>query len=237
MTHVDVVGYRDWAEQAFFAVLTRRQVRNDSIRSLHYRTDTAIVCPDAEVVFLVGWSALVPPEFYRDRMVLVVHPSALPAYAGGSPIQHQIIDGLTESAVSIFRLDDAHPEVDSGPLAFQRGYSLEGPLAHVLTRIADVTAVGIEAILAQYPDVCFWEQPPHETPSRRRRTPADSEITQLDLAAHSARDLYNKVRALQAPYPNAYIVCADGQRLYITDARLDEVEDSNEKAGDRAARR
>lgn len=232
MTHVDVVGYRAWAHKAFADALMRCR------DAMHYREDTAAVCDDADVVFLVGWSALVPPAFYRKQLTLVVHPSPLPAYRGGSPIQHQIIDGLRDSAVSIFRLDDAHPSVDSGALCFQRGYSLDGSLAEVLGRIAKTTATGMLYVLDSYPNVHFWEQPAPSAAALRRRTPADSEITADELATSTARQLYDKVRALQAPYPNAFITCADGQRLYITEAHI-EVEDSNvgnETAGARSAR-
>lgn len=220
MAHVEVVGYRDWARDVFEGAIYRPESLNHL--PMHFRTDTAFVCGDAELVFLVGWSALVAPEFYRGRTVLVVHPSRLPDYRGGSPIQHQIIDGLDESAVSIFRLDDEHPEVDSGPLCWQGAYSLQGSLAHVLGEIAKTTVVGIADILRAWPDLPYREQGPTRMPPYRRRTPADSEITRKELEGFTARTLYDKIRALQDPYPNAFITAYDGHRLYITEAHLQE---------------
>ena len=49
----------------------------------------------------------------------------------------------------------------------------------------------------------------------KRRTPDQSEITLKDFKTHSAKDLHNKIRALQDPYPNAFIKCADGKKLYL----------------------
>lgn len=237
MTHVDVVGYREWAHNAFrLATGLPRIEYQPRADAMHYREDTAETCEDADVVFLVGWSALVPPAFYRKRLTLVVHPSPLPRYRGGSPIQWQIIRGEDDSAVSIFRLDDAHPSVDSGPLCFQRGYSLDGSLEQVLARIAKTTATGIRYVLDAYPNVEFWEQPAPKKAALRRRTPVESEISVDEIKLSTARQLHDKVRALQDPYPNAFIVGADGRRLYITGTHLDRG-DSDETAGNSTARR
>jgi methionyl-tRNA formyltransferase len=217
--NVDIIGYRDWA------------------RKLHYYVKSAL--PDHEInwrenanvppmldgmAFLVGWSEIVPPEFYEGRRVLVLHPSPLPRYRGGSPIQHQIIDGEMTSAVSIFRLDAEHPGVDSGPLCWQQGYSLEGSLAEILGRIAAVGAIGVAACIeaATVDSLVFWEQPTlaGDFSKMRRRTPEESEISRDEIADKSALYLHNKVRALADPYPNAFIVAGDGKRLYITDTHL-----------------
>lgn len=240
MTHVDVLGYREWAARAFELagelIMLRRSMPGTAVyHKLHYREHADLVCKDAELVFLVGWSKIVEPDFYRDRMVLVVHPSKLPEYRGGSPIQHQIIAGMEESAVSIFRLDDEHPAVDSGPLCFQYEYSLVGPLDRVLGEIASVSAMGIEGMIEQYPNVHFWEQGQGQSGVFKRRTPEQSEIPLAELALLPARALYDKIRALQDPYPNAFIVAGDGQRLYITQAHLEEGRDGIE-AGDSTAR-
>ena len=43
----------------------------------------------------------------------MLHPSSLPQYRGGSPIQNQIIDGIKESEVCIFKMEK---EIDSGQI-------------------------------------------------------------------------------------------------------------------------
>jgi methionyl-tRNA formyltransferase len=55
----------------------------------------------------------------------------------------------------------------------------------------------------------------------KRRTPSESEITTEELATKSAEYLYNKIRMLADPYPNAYIVAADGKKVMITAARIE----------------
>ena len=38
-----------------------------------------------------------------------------------------------------------------------------------------------------------------------KRTPRDSKLSKKDLISLSARELYNFIRCLEDPYPNAYI--------------------------------
>ena len=48
-----------------------------------------------------------------------------------------------------------------------------------------------------------------------RRKPEDSEITIDELTSQSSLYLYNKIRMLQDPYPNPYIVTSDGKKLVV----------------------
>mgnify|MGYP003641245161 CR=1 FL=1 len=54
----------------------------------------------------------------------------------------------------------------------------------------------------------------------KRRTPEMSEIKQKDFGNLTAKDIHNKVRCLQDPYPNAYILCKDNTKLYITNTKI-----------------
>ena len=42
-----------------------------------------------------------------------------------------------------------------------------------------------------------------------------SEISIDDIKLYTAEDLHDKIRCLQDPYPNAFIVCSDGKKLYL----------------------
>ena len=48
-----------------------------------------------------------------------------------------------------------------------------------------------------------------------RLKPEDSELRLSDFKNHSPEYFYNKVRGLDSPYPNAYIKCKNGEKLYI----------------------
>jgi hypothetical protein len=47
-----------------------------------------------------------------------------------------------------------------------------------------------------------------------------SEIHIDDFSNYTAIQLYDKIRSLQDPYPNAYIQCKDGTILYLLKARI-----------------
>lgn len=206
---VIIVGYRDWARD-----LARLLAPSYAVTFL----DHVVRPADHQIVFLAGWSEIVPLDvYYQTPSVYVLHPSALPAYRGGSPIQHQIMDGLDESAVTIFRLDEDHPGIDTGPVAWAHPLSLDGSLSQILRRIATIGAQGVAAVTDAWMGghVHTWEQGPSDAPPRRRRRPEESEITAEELATWGARRLYDKIRALQPPYPQAWVRSANGVRLYI----------------------
>ena len=50
----------------------------------------------------------------------------------------------------------------------------------------------------------------------KRRKPEESEITIDEIMNKSAHELYDKVRMLNDPYPNAFIRCKNGDKLFIT---------------------
>lgn len=51
-----------------------------------------------------------------------IHPSRLPLYRGASPIQSQILDGVTESGISFILMD---AEMDHGPILQTSDFSLQ----------------------------------------------------------------------------------------------------------------
>lgn len=229
--NVAILGYRDWARELWRKVDSKSGVHN----YVNYYEFVDDVPADTPLVFLVGWSNIVPVEFYVNRTVIVLHPSPLPKYRGGSPIQHQILNGETQSAVTLCKLDPAYQAVDSGPIVSSRPYSLEGDLSEVLTRIVEVGAVLINRAIEDFNDgaLPFTTQAESQATTFKRRKPEESKIltSEFDLdrsrpnGVASGLTIHNKVRALQDPYPNAFVQFRDG-RLYITQTRWEPNTDS-----------
>lgn len=224
MLKVDFLLYRDWAHKAVVQTLALADSHAGD-RDYHVANAALEVRREADVVFLVGWSDIVPRSFYEHRTVLVIHPSALPEYRGGSPIQHQIMAGLKFTDCTLFKLDPMYPGVDSGPIAGVWAFSLEGSMSEVLANIADAAAHLMASAIrrlfegeelrnrlqpAFQPDGSAW-------PVYKRRTPAQSELWDEEVS-WGGLQTHNFVRALQDPYPNAFIDYPDG-RLYITGTR------------------
>lgn len=217
MIKAQILGYRQWARQLFEHVYDYK----DAQRSFSYIETTDEI--DSDLVFAVGWSEMIPEEVYAKRTVLVLHPSPLPKYRGGTPIQHQIIAGETMSAVTLFKLDKDHPAVDSGPIVGQTPFSLEGDLSDILKRIAYFGARLVERAYDAFEDggLMLVPQDEAEATTFKRRKPSESEIRRTEISGYGLGQglaLHNKIRALQDPYPNAYLPFADG-KLYITQTR------------------
>lgn len=213
---IDIMGYRQWAVR----VARRWELSKEIHAHLHPRWDDRCQEGVADMTVLVGWSAIIPEHEIPARCY-VVHPSMLPAYRGGSPIQHQIIDGLDHGGVSILELH-RDQELDAGPLVYQEPISLEGDLEDVLLRIERRAAGGIADIANHWYRTGEWPAARPQAPggfTRRRRTPEESDITHV-VRLGSARSIHDHIRALQDPYPNAFMVTADGERVYLTGSHL-----------------
>lgn len=74
----------------------------------------------ADLNVLAFVTAILPPEIVDApaRGSLCFHPSLLPRFRGGNALAWQIIEGETESGVSVFRPDAG---VDTGPIVVQKG--------------------------------------------------------------------------------------------------------------------
>ena len=206
-------GYREWSKNiykslsenpilhkhAFVLINNKKLVDLNFIKSIN---------PD--LILFYGWSEIVNNEIIENFCCLMLHPSPLPKYRGGSPIQNQIIDGHKESEVCIFKMDK---EVDAGFIVNRAKLDLSGELREILKRIEVLgTKLSLEFLTKG-----FDPKPQKGKPTYcRRRKKEESEITLKEIRECSSDYLYNKIRMLNDPYPNAYIKCSDGKRLYIT---------------------
>lgn len=86
---------------------------------------------DAELVFVVGWQYLLPP----DPRIVVFHDSLLPRYRGFAPTVSALIIGESEIGVTALRPVD---EPDAGPILAQHSLSVTYPatIRSVLNRLA-----------------------------------------------------------------------------------------------------
>lgn len=69
-----------------------------------------------EAMALAAFAALVPKSVLDIAPILNVHPSLLPRWRGASPIQAALLEGDTETGVSIIQLVQA---LDAGPILLQ----------------------------------------------------------------------------------------------------------------------
>tara|TARA_R110002167_G_scaffold328959_3_gene535556 strand:+ start:8887 stop:9528 length:642 start_codon:yes stop_codon:yes gene_type:complete len=203
-----ICAYRDWSIKIFDQI--KNQFECKLITSQDELIKQKLNFKKSDKIFFLGWSWIISDDIINNFECICLHPSPLPKYRGGSPIQHQIINDENHSAVTFFKMND---KLDAGDILWQQFFSLKGKLIDIFNRIENLGVSGIIYILLNNPK----SKPQNNTESTyyKRRQPEESEITINDLKNYSSHDLYNKIRSLQHPYPNAYIKCKNGTKLYI----------------------
>lgn len=84
-------------------------------RKIPVITDLTKELPEANFGVVASYGRIIPERVIRHfpNGILNIHPSLLPKYRGASPIQSQIIDGVTETGVSVIKMDE---KMDHGPI-------------------------------------------------------------------------------------------------------------------------
>lgn len=208
-------GYRDWALQI-------AQNLKDHQTSLWEIVEADEGEKSNTTVHLYyGWSWMLPPEVYTKNLCLILHLSPLPKYRGGSPLQNQIMNGEKISAATILKVIK---KVDTGEIYSQTPFSLIGTLDDIFEQVIQIGTIDTIQVLNEIalgiaePKVQDEKQATYYL----RRKPEQSEITLKDLKTKTARQLYDFIRALADPYPNAYIKGSDGNKVYLTGAKLEQ---------------
>jgi methionyl-tRNA formyltransferase len=146
---------------------------------------------------------------------LNIHASLLPAYRGAAPIQRALMDGVTQTGCTIFKLDEG---VDTGQWLAQESLSVSenetaGELydrlqrlgAGMLLKVLDAVESGSLTLVSQ--DATLASYAPKLTP----------EDLVIDLH-REARQVHNHIRAL-SPKPGAWMMY-QGQRLRVYRTRV-----------------
>lgn len=166
-----------------------------------------------DLIVVVAYGRILPQRYLDLPPAGCVngHGSILPALRGAAPIQWAIIHGLTETGVSIMKMDAG---MDTGPLGLVRTLPI-GPnetAAALFERMAELTA---DAMLD------FLENPQSFVPQDHARAtyapPLTKEDGHLDWAG-PALTVHNRVRGTW-PWPGAFFL-RDGQPWKVHTTRV-----------------
>ena len=213
--NIACVTYRDWAVDIYDKL---EEVYKDKHNFLIYRTKEEFDSEELKLfkpnlILWYGWSWIVEDLFVNDYESIMLHPTPLPKYRGGSPIQNQIIHGEKMGAVSLFRMNEG---LDKGDIYQQLPLALTGSLDDIFERIS---SLGFSATCNIIEGNYNLKPQDHSKSTYfKRRTPKDSELTIEEIQNEPAEYLYNKIRMLADPYPNAFIRTSDGKKLLIKEA-------------------
>lgn len=171
-----------------------------------------------DVLFVFGWSQVLSCEILRSAPLGCIgsHPALLPQHRGRHPLIWALVEGLEESGLTFFYMDEG---VDSGDILWQRPFpiTLEDD-ASTLYRKVELLAT--EAIAEFLPQLCEGRVPrvPQDHAKAtywRKRDDKDGEIQW----GSTTLQVYNLIRALTRPYVGAHTFLGSS-RVRIWRSRL-----------------
>ncbi|MDO8471534.1 MAG: methionyl-tRNA formyltransferase [bacterium] len=147
--------------------------------------------------------------------ILNIHGSLLPKYRGAAPVQQAILDGLTETGVTIQKIDAG---LDTGPILVQEKITIEptDTTASLLTKMGTVGAKLLIANIPKYVAGVLKPQQQTGTPSLAAKLTKDDGLIDWQKPAV---EIERQIRACN-PWPRTYTQW-QGKRLLILAAHLE----------------
>jgi len=171
-----------------------------------------------DVMFVFGFSQMVPKEVLDIPPLgcIGTHPALLPRNRGRHPLIWALVEGLSESGLTFFYMDEG---ADSGDILWQKQFpiTLEDDASTLYSKIKALASEAIEEFLPLLEAGKAPRRPQDRALATywRKRTAADGEIDWSRPALAS----YNLIRALTRPYPGAHTFLS-GQRVPVWRSRL-----------------
>ena len=171
---------------------------------------------DIDLLLVVSWRYLLSPEIYqRPRLgTFVFHDSLLPAYRGFSPTVWAIINGESQTGVTLFNIA---AEVDAGDIVDQQSVPIgsDDTIAQVMEKVTQIYMELLERNLMRL----LTGDAPRTPQDHARATYTCKRVPQDNLIDwHSTSDrIYNLIRAVTAPYPGTYTYLG-GRKLRVWSA-------------------
>ena len=213
VTHEDQPGENDWFE----SVADTARARSVPVLTPASPNEPAMIARLAELhadVFLSVWyrRLLGDPLLALPRVAaLNLHGSLLPAYRGRAPLNWVLVNGETQTGVTLHHMT---AEADAGDIVAQEPLDVL-PDDTAVTLYGRMVKAGVDLLLQWYPAVLSGTAPRRPQDHARatvvgRRRPEDGRVAWTWPAARIA----NMIRAVTHPYPGAFVGDGDA-RLYL----------------------
>jgi methionyl-tRNA formyltransferase len=173
---------------------------------------------NCDLAIVVAYGKIIPKNIVDmyPLGLINIHPSLLPLYRGPSPIVSAILNGDSETGVSIIKIDE---EMDHGPILAQEKINLNGNemIEDLENTLAEIGGELLAKVLPDYVDgkIKLQEQDHSKATIVKKINKEDG---LLDLNADAIKN-YNKFRAY-AGWPRTFFF-KDGKRMIVTQARIE----------------
>lgn len=171
-----------------------------------------------DVIFVFGWSQLISREILNIPPLGCIgsHPALLPKNRGRHPLIWALVEGLEESGLTFFYMDEG---ADSGDILWQKAFpiTLEDDARSLYDKIKALASEGIKEFLPQLINGTAPRIPQNHSQATywRKRTENDGEINWSAPTLAS----YNLIRALTRPYVGAHTY-VEGHKMIVWRAIL-----------------
>jgi methionyl-tRNA formyltransferase len=168
--------------------------------------DVAVTCAYGKIL---PASLLEIPEFG----FLNVHTSLLPKYRGAAPIQWAVINGDTETGVTVMQTD---PGMDTGAILLQESLAIS-PLETVLELAPRLSSLGATMIVNALAHLNSLIPIPQDDSLATHARMLEKEDARIDWTL-SAKTIFDRYRGL-AGWPGSYFLF-QGKRVKVITMRL-----------------
>jgi methionyl-tRNA formyltransferase len=147
-----------------------------------------------------------------------IHISLLPKYRGASPVQQALLNGDTETGITIIKMNE---EMDSGDVIFTKSIAIgeDDNLESLTNKLALLGGAVIDEAAIDY-----MKGRLQGTPQDHSKATFCKKIAKEDGRIHwnlsTAEEIRNQIRAL-TPWPSCYTLW-EGKRLKISEAETEE---------------
>lgn len=210
------LAYRKWSLDVYPSI-AKHPVVSESVLCKTHDELMSLDLESYDLIISCGWSEELGADVIQKIEAIGVHCAELDRYSYGTPIQLQIIDGITKSKHRIFSFtyDEKSPRAHTHNRLYSHEVDLDltGNMEDILEQMTATSKALFNMYLNDYPNI-KWQEWPAETIKRPKRGSKDSKLTKEQVMKMTTKEMYNFFRSLEDPYPNGYIEDETG-KLYI----------------------
>lgn len=173
-----------------------------------------------EIIVVVAYGCIIPPQLLHIARYgcINLHVSLLPKYRGSAPIQWAVLNGDSQTGVSIMQLDEG---LDTGDVLMVEPVDIdpEETSGQLFDR---VSAVGAKTLVLALEKLQAGElQPkPQQNELATMAPPLNKEMAKFDFTQEAAH-IHNWVRGMN-PWPVAWFL-HEGKRIKVLECRVSEM--------------
>lgn len=170
-----------------------------------------------DLVVVVAYGRILPPELLHIAPLgcINLHVSLLPKYRGSAPIQWAVLNGDTETGVTIMQLDEG---CDTGDILMVERVAI-GPETTSGELFDQVSATGAKTLVTAIEKLAAGEltPQPQNDAEATQAPPLTKEMARFDFT-QSAAHIHNWVRGMN-PWPAAFFEL-EGKKVKVLESRV-----------------